>query len=325
MSRIAVLHNQASEAGALAFRGTGLSRASRDPVACYLGRLTSSGRRTMAYRLRFIARLFGYPDAQSFPWPQLRYEHVLAVRGYFVESGRAPATVNAALSAMLGVARQAWTLGMLGADEYERLRSVTRARGARLPPGRVVGREEIAALLAVCKADMRGVAGPRDAAVIALLFGAGLRRCEPCRPSVGSYSRETGELRVIGKGGRERRLFIAGGAAEAVNAWVSVRGSMPGPLVLALDKHGHVARPARGLTPSAVEAIVRRRAAAAGLSGFTTHDARRTFITGLLERGVDVFTVQELAGHADPKTTKLYDRRSDDSKRRAAALVDLPY
>lgn len=309
----------------MAFRGAGLSRLSRDPVACYLARLASSGRRTMSYRLRFIARLFGYPDAASFPWPQLRYEHVLAVRSYLVESGRAPATINASLSALLGVARQAWTLGLLGADEYERLRSIARARGSRLPAGRVVEREEIAALLGACKTDVRGVSGALDAAVLALLFGAGLRRCEPCRPPLGGYCPKTGELRVIGKGGRERRLFIDGGTAEAVNAWVTVRGHAPGPLVLALDKHGHVARPLRGLTPSAVDAIVRRRAAEAGLSGFTTHDARRTFITGLLERGVDVFTVQELAGHADPKTTKLYDRRTDDAKRRAAGLVDLPY
>jgi integrase len=322
VSRTAVLSIQGSEAGALAF---GSGRVSRDPVACYLGRLTPSGRRTMAYRLRFVARLFGHADASAFPWAQIRYEHLVAVRSYLVESGRAPATVNAALCAMVGVAREAWRLGLLGSDELERVRSVTRARGERLASGRVVGRDEIAALLGSCRRDARGVAGTRDAAVLALLFGAGLRRCEPCRPSLEAYSPQTGELRVIGKGSKERRVYLAGGAAEAVRAWVAVRGSLPGPLVLALDRHGQVARPSRALTPSAVDAIVRRRAVAAGVRSFSTHDARRTFITGLLERGVDTFTVQELAGHSDPKTTKLYDRRGDSSKRSAAALVDLPY
>jgi integrase len=279
----------------------------------------------MFYRLRFIARLFGYPDAAGFPWAQLRYEHVLAVRNYFVETGRAPATINAALSAVVGVAREAWRLGLLGIDELERVRSVERARGSRLPPGRVIGRDEITALLDVCKADVRGVSGSRDAAVLALLFGAGLRRCEPCRPALDAYSPKTGELRVVGKGGRERRLFLAGGARAALQSWLANRGREPGPFLVALDRYGHVVQPTRALTPSAVEAIVRRRAAEAGVSGFTTHDARRTFITGLLERGVDVFTVQDMAGHADPKTTKLYDRRGDDARRRAAELVDLPY
>jgi site-specific recombinase XerD len=161
--------------------------------------------------------------------------------------------------------------------------------------------------------------------VLALLFGAGLRRCEPCRPSLAAYCSETGALRVVGKGGRERRAFLAGGAAAALDEWLRARGRAPGPLIAALDRYGQLARPLRGLTPSAVDAVVRRRAAEAGVSGFTTHDARRTFMTGLLERGVDVFTVQQLAGHADLRTTQLYDQRGDDAKRRAAALLDLPY
>jgi integrase len=279
----------------------------------------------MAYRLRFVARLFGHADPSGFAWSKLNYAQVVSVRGHLVESGRAPATVNATLCALVGVAREAWKLGQLSAEEFARIRSVQRARGARLPPGRVVGRDEVAALLGACKADPRGLCGARDAAVLALLFGAGLRRCEPCRPEVGAYSAETGELRVVGKGGRERRVYLAGGARAALDVWVCARGRAPGPLVAALDRRNRLARPLRGLTPSAVDAIVRRRASAAGVSGFSTHDARRTFITGLLECGADVFTVQALAGHASPATTQLYDRRGDDAKRRAASLVDLPY
>ena len=233
----------------------------------------------MSYRLRFVARLFGYADAASFPWGQLRYDQVLAVRSHLVESGRKPATVNACLCALVGVAREAWQLGQLDGDELARIRSVPRERGERLPPGRVVGRDEVAALLGACRSDARGVAGARDAAVLALLFGAGLRRCEPCRPSLDAYRAQTGELRVVGKGGRERRVYLAAGAAEALGAWLVVRGPAPGPLVVALDRYNQVARPLRALTPSSVDSIVRRRSAAAELSGFSTHDARRSYIT----------------------------------------------
>jgi integrase len=279
----------------------------------------------MYYRLRFIARLFGYQDSISFPWAELRYEHMLAVRSYFMELERAPSTVNGALNAMSGVAKQAWMLGMLSADEYQRIRSVTRAKGVRLPPGRMIEREEIKALLDVCKRDPRRTLGARDAAVIALLFGAGLRRCEPCRPAVNSYDAATGELRVIGKGNKERRLFLAGGAAAAIDAWIEIRGRAPGLLILALNRHLQIAEPRQGLTPSSIDVILRRRASEAGLAHLSTHDARRTFITGLLDFDVDVLTVQELAGHADPKTTKLYDRRNDEKKKTAAQLIDLPY
>ena len=70
--------------------------------------------------------------------------------------------------------------------------------------------------------------------------------------------------------------------------------------------------------------ILRRRQRQAGVQGITPHSYRRAYVTDLLEAGVDVFTVQRLAGHADAVTTARYDRRRDEVQRNASARLHLP-
>ncbi|WP_433018954.1 tyrosine-type recombinase/integrase [Kribbella sp. CA-294648] len=77
-----------------------------------------------------------------------------------------------------------------------------------------------------------------------------------------------------------------------------VRGTEPGPPVLAVNKGGRI-DPARGrLSTSALYGIVQRRAAAAGIAKFSPHDGRRTFAGELLDAGADLAAVHQLMGHA---------------------------
>ncbi len=70
--------------------------------------------------------------------------------------------------------------------------------------------------------------------------------------------------------------------------------------------------------------ILRRRQQEARIEPFSPHDIRRTTVTHMLDAGVNVFTVQNLAGHADPTTTARYDRRGENAKRRAVECLTMP-
>ena len=92
----------------------------------------------MAGRLRQVARLLGHEDILTGPWHLLRYAHLSAIRIRLSELGKAPATVNTTLYALRGVARTAFNLGLMSAEDYQRLQGVRPVRGERLPAGRAL-------------------------------------------------------------------------------------------------------------------------------------------------------------------------------------------
>jgi site-specific recombinase XerD len=81
----------------------------------------------------------------------------------------------------------------------------------------------------------------------------------------------------------------------------------------------------RGLSGSAVWSICKERGRKAGIQPPAPHDLRRTWTGDLLEAGVDLATVQKMAGHASVSTTGRYDRRDQGMQRTAARRLDVPY
>lgn len=294
------------------------------PAFVYLARLSPGSRRTMRQALDAIASIVsgGTHDAEALPWQHLRYTHTQAVRAVLAQR-YAPATANKMLAALRGALREAWRLGLMDADAYRRAADLETVRGSRLPSGRALTPGELRALFRAC-ADDHSAAGRRDAALLAVLYGGGLRRSEVVGLDTGDYDADAGALAVrAGKGRKERTVYVARGAREAVAAWLRVRGPATGPLFLPIDKAGQLRW--RRLTDQAVLVIVRKRASAAGVGQFSPHDLRRTFISDLLDQGADIVSVGHLAGHADVSTTARYDRRGEAAKRKAAELLHVPY
>lgn len=290
------------------------------PARLYLAGLHASGRRSMAAKLRSVARLVGL-SPEEIRWSGLRPEVISVVRALMLERRYAPSTINATLSALKGVAHAAWQLKQLKTDEYQRIRDVKGVNGSRLPRGRALSDREVSRLVEACLRDA-SPAGARDLAVIALLGSCGLRRSEACALDLSHFDAEACTLRVRGKGDKERLVYLGRDALRALLDWLRVRGAMPGPLLLPVSKSGEVEH--RRLSDQAVYNALRKRAREARVRAFSPHDLRRTAITNMLDRGGDLSVVQDIAGHSSISTTKIYDRRGEAAKRRTSALASLP-
>ena len=297
--------------------------ADRDPAAVYLATLGSdASRRTMRQALTAIASLLGFEDAAAVPWSALRYQHAAAVRARMIDTGAAPASVNTYLCALRGVAREARKLGLMTADACEAVCQVRGVKGTRLPAGRGLEATELRSLFGAC--DVASAQGARDAALLALLYGCGLRRSEAVALDVEHVDASGAALRVIGKGNKERTAHLPPAAASALRAWIEVRGAAPGPLFVRVGKNGAPVAGAR-LTAQAVAFVLGRTADRGSVEHFSPHDLRRSFVSDLLDAGVDLATVQAMAGHASIATTQRYDRRGERAKRAAAARLAVPF
>lgn len=289
------------------------------PAAVYLSQLAPGSRRTMREALNAIAAMVssGTRDAFDFEWHLLRYQHTAAIRSALMEK-YAPNTVNKSMAALKRVLRESHRLGLMSAEDYARAVDLRPIKNQGLLKGRSLTRKELEALLSSCTSDPLA-AGARDAAMLAILR-VGLRRSEVVKLDLSDFDPTSSALTIRdGKGGKDRITYLPTPAIAHVNRWIELRGGAPGALFHPISKAGRILN--RRLSDQAVLVIMRRRASAVGVAEFSPHDFRRTFISDLLDAGVDIVTVQKLAGHADPAVTGKYDRRGEVAKRKAVDLL----
>jgi site-specific recombinase XerD len=207
---------------------------------------------------------------------------------------------------------------------------------ARNPVGEVerpaINRDE-GSTLAFAKAQARKildapsedtVAGLRDRAILSVGLQVGLRRAEIAALTVGDLHQNRGydSLRVSRKGGRRDALAINPQTAARLHAYLEASGhgaDIDGPLFRPLKHNGKRRDERRGMDPDAIDRVVRKYASELGLDrGYSAHSMRATFITTALENGAQLEDVQKAAGHRDPGTTKLYDRRGYNPEKAAS-------
>jgi len=295
---------------------------STHPVDVFLNRLAPGSRRGQEQALDTIAKLLtsGCSDARGLDWPSLRYPQTAAVRAVLAQR-YAPNTTKRMLAALRGVLKECWRLGLMSHEEVARAVDMAAVKGEMPPRGRALTQEELRDLFKVCEGDI-SPAGVRDGAILALLYGLGLRRSELTALNRDDYAAEEGRILIRGKGGTVRTGFIVDGTREPLEKWLKLRGIASGPMFMPLSNAGHLVQ--NRITTESIAQVLAKRAAEANVKPFSCHDCRRSFITHLLDSGAGLATVQKMAGHRQVTTTVLYDRRGEEAQVRAAALIQLP-
>ena len=169
--------------------------------------------------------------------------------------------------------------------------------------------------------DTTTVRGLRDRAILSVGFQAGPRRSSVVRLKVGDFYRERGydALRFVWKGGHSHALALHPQTAQRIRDYLATAGhgeDLEGPLVRRVLRGESIRAQ---LDPKAVDRILKKYVKKVGLGGrYSAHSMRASFITTALDNGASLEEVQRAAGHADPSTTKLYDKRGYSPDKSAA-------
>ncbi len=160
---------------------------------------------------------------------------------------------------------------------------------------------------ASARAAENSLTGTRTLLILELVYGSGLRLAEAHQLDLGDWDRSTGQLRVTGKGAKERIVPVTGKALTSLERYEPRRSEvvMSGESALLVNRRG--ARLSRRSIQSSVRGCLKK---AAGARGLSTHALRHSFATHLLEAGADLLAVKELLGHVSLSTTQIYTHTS---------------
>lgn len=224
-----------------------------------------------------------------------------AVRAYVARlrrDEREAATIERHLSSLRAWFRHALEQGWIASNPAADVRAPRKPR----PLPKTLSREQAKLVVEAPAGDDR-LGAIRDRAILELLYSSGLRRAELLNLSERDFNADASEVRVTGKGSKQRVVPVGGPAREALAAWLRVRANWANDAEPAL----FVGRNGARLSGSS---LAQRLHAWAQRSGLDTrlhpHRLRHSFATHLLEESADLRAVQELLGHARLSTTQIY-------------------
>jgi integrase/recombinase XerD len=246
--------------------------------------------------LKFLQYL---KDRNIYDWSQVRFSEVMGFLSRAQEQGLGPRSRARLLSTLRGFFKFMVGDGHLAESPVATATS-PRLR-QRLPA--LLSEAEVEKLLA--RPDPKKILGNRDAAMLELLYGTGLRVSELIVLTLGRLNLEVGFLVVLGKGSKERIVPMGEAAAEAVRRYVLE--ARPRLLKGKVTEFLFITNRGTAMTRQGFWKLLKKYGREAGISKpLTPHVVRHSFATHLLEHGADLRSVQMMLGHADISTTQIY-------------------
>ena len=262
----------------------------------------SAYRRDLDAFIAFAGRYYG-------DWDWKRVDR-LGLRGFlgdFERRGMSRRSASRALSALRSFYR---FLAVHHDFEHNPVRAVRTPKQEKRLPGHLRG-EQTAALFQLVEAAAEDgeFEALRDLATLELFYSSGIRLAELVSLDLGGLDLLSDQVKVTGKGRKERIVPVGSAAVRALRRYLAAREALmrkPGADRTAV----FVNRRGRRLAASTVQRRIRRLFALAGLDGFRVHSLRHTFATHLMDAGADLRSVQEMLGHASLTTTQVYTHTS---------------
>ena len=239
--------------------------------------------------------------------PRLALNRIVVLRyRQFLETGTlAPATINLRLAAIRRLAYEAADGGLLSLDLAAGIRRVKGVKHLGFRVGNWLTTQEGQQLVQSIPRDT--VRGKRDAAMIGLLMGCGLRRAEVAALNVNLIQRREDHwviVDLVGKAGHVRSVPMPSWVKDAIDAWTSAAGIVSGRLLRCVRKNGDVW--GSGLSPNVVWYVVKECAKRTGILKLAPHDLRRSCARFCHSAGGELEQIQFLLGHASVLTTERY-------------------
>lgn len=229
-------------------------------------------------------------------WHMLTVEHVKRVLAQGRRQDLSPKSIALRLSALRSFCRYLVTLGVLTQNPAKAVNAPKQGR----PLPKQLNVDEMSQLLNI---DEESILAVRDKAMMELTYGCGLRLAELTDLNLAHIEEGMQQLRVRGKGSKERILPVGRVAREALKAWLKVRGQLVGddePAVFVSMQHKRISS----------RQIAKRMKLWAQKQSLDQqvhpHKLRHSFATHMLESSGDLRAVQELLGHANLSTTQIY-------------------
>lgn len=282
------------------------------------GQLSPQTRRAYRDDVAHFLRTIGISSPDELR--QVTRAAVIAWTNAMKQSGSSARTIRRRLSALSSLFTH---LAAHHLVEVNPVREVKRPRvNRRQGTTRAFGVKEARKLLDAPSAST--LMGLRDRAILSVGLQAGPRRAEIASLRVRDFHTNAGykSIHFLRKGGLDLSIAINPQTAQRIEEYLAAAGhgdELDGPPFRPLKKNQNADDPRRHLHPEQIDRILRKYVTTCGLdAGYSAHSMRATFITTALNNGASLEDVQRDVGHADPSTTKLYDRRGHNPEKSAA-------